>query len=404
MTKAFVVRREEMAYKNQNESLDQCSLTHYGVLGMKWGVRKDRETKGPKKAKAPQSLYGRNQERSKTIQTSVGDAKVDFYDPSVRRGNNILIDYIRQEQPDRYASEGVAKERFNALKKVNIKYSEDQLKYLTNHDGPNDDRLVNCFHCSMAYELRKRGYNVQAKEIRGGYNFEVQHAFNIKDAFTIKIDPKDGVDDYERAATCYRMIADQCEEYGEGARGQIGIQYYDYDGGHSMNWEIKDGKFRIIDSQGMDRDSYETFMHAKTDVVVQRLDNAEVLPGVTDFVEPYERTEEEEELAKKKRMIVEENRKRIIAAQARKAMDETDSNDTSIKGKVKRLAKTIEKATKELIDKGKDFVIKILNIEDNNLRPSEITKNAPKRYGKNEERANRTDRDYKKKMRLDRWM
>lgn len=158
----------------------------------------------------------------------------------------------------------------------------------------------------MAYEMRMRGYDVQAKEITGGYSSEAMHAFDVKDGFTIQISNPSG-SKRDQAKEAYRQMEQKCIAYGDGARGCVGIQFYTIDGGHNMYWIVENGEFRIIDTQDTNRDGYDIFLESEVVsklVTVTRLDNAEILPGVTDFVEPFELTEEErvrkEQVAKKK--------------------------------------------------------------------------------------------------------
>lgn len=291
---------------------------------MKWGVRKEYKPKG-RKAKDLLSFQNDKAKIKKDMQfqTKYGKASVDYYDYADFRNDASVIKEIADGKifAGRYAKTEYAQKVLDSLPKQTKYKSEAGEILANNHNGIGENRLINCFECSMAWEMRMRGYDVQAKQMAGGLGEEAQHAFAIKDAFKVNYPytppEKVGYDvnalekrhdqiQSERATLarqCYKEIEQQCLEYGEGARGCIAFQYWEnFGGGHSMQWEVKDGKLRIIDSQQYGRDGYEIFSHVDTtkDVLVQRLDNADILPGVIDFVEAYEMTEEEKALEKKK--------------------------------------------------------------------------------------------------------
>lgn len=276
---------------NQNES----SLTHYGVKGMRWGIRKEYETKG-RKAK-PKVLNA----VTKTKKTDSGDSEIRILDKKEYGVRQYLID--EGYHVSTYAPDNVALYNFNNLPKFNMRLSENQQAQAVNHDAPNNNRLNNCFECTMAYEMRRRGYNVQANENRGGYAFEAMHAFDIKNSFRLEVSSPDGsrLSSRTLAEEAYRRMEEQCLLYGNGARGMMGIYYAEpYDGGHAMSWVVEDGKFKIIDNQGVERDAYDTFLYCDANVDVYRLDDADVLPGVTDFVEPFKATDYEKANANKR--------------------------------------------------------------------------------------------------------
>lgn len=271
--------------ENQNGSSE---LYHYGVKGMRWGVRKEQETSGNRK---PKLLSGTVKTRSGEGGTSTTVVNDKDQLVSWRK----LLNEYDGNTPATYASEEVARDKFNNLPKFNARLSENQQRYATNHDAPNYKRKVNCFECSIAYEMRRRGYNVQANEASGGYDFEVLHAFDITDFFNIKVEHREGNmgnDWTDMAKEAYLAMEEQCLSYGNGARGMVLIAFQPpMNSGHAMNWVVQDGEFKIIDNQSSVTPGDRTFLYANTtNINVVRLDNAEVLPGVTDFVEEYKPT------------------------------------------------------------------------------------------------------------------
>ena len=162
-------------------------------------------------------------------------------------------------------------------------------------------RTVNCTYCSTAYELRRRGYNVEAanlpsnitamnvskiydvkdsdlhvtsKKVRsdvpltdgnshygritsrslnsdGSWTYDVQgytldnHDKNIK-SVTPMFDVDNGHADL---AAVKKAIEKQMSDFPDGSRGMFNV-YWSEGGGHSMVWEKgEDGKIEIIDNQ-----------------------------------------------------------------------------------------------------------------------------------------------------------
>lgn len=364
---------------NQNGSSE---LYHYGVPGMRWGVRKDDYNSKDKTTRLKKDTGNK---KDKTVRTEYGVEKTDIYDTSDYVSKKAMVDLVSKKMPDRYADKKNAQEKLDNLPRFNTRLTQDQQVVATNHDAQSQLRTVNCFSCSMAYEMRRRGYNVQSKEVDGGWGFETLHCFDVKDAFTVSINAsrERSSDKLALAKECYKQLENQCLSYGNGARGQLGIQYYDYNAGHAMNWVVEDGKFKIINSQSLNN-GYELFLHAEADVEVYRLDNAEILPGVTDFVESFEATDEEKDKAKPKALNMAEarakkeadekhdaNRKAREDAQ-RKAMKEIEAQRST----VEKLIRKVKTATNDLIAKGKRFLKNPLNIRAkkvNTTRSSNVT-------------------------------
>lgn len=356
-------------------------LKHYGVKGMRWGVRKEYELKGRKKATGFSI-------KDQSIRTEVGTVNIKGFSEKEKENDKWILDRISENVDDRYAPIEEAQKKLNELPRETMAYTRGYNQVsLVNHNGPYYDRLINCFECSMAYEMRKRGYNVQANEVPGGFGVEAQHAFDIKDGFSIQIGLDRKYDGNKSAAAkeAYNQIAKQCLSYGEGARGCIGVSWAEpYDGGHSMYWVVENGEFKIIDSQDSRRDGDESFLDADVvdkSVTVYRLDNAEILPGVTDFVEPYstvtetERADAAETAYKKKTQNLArvQAQKKNVAEQskaermedAREKIEEQVKNVKKGKGIVANIISNISRITSDLVSNGKETLKKIFNIQRN---------------------------------------
>ena len=136
---------------------------------------------------------------------------------------------------------------------VNPHYKEvTAADYLYSENFNEDDYFgyqMNCGWCSYAYELRRRGYDVQApRDSDGLYGCDIAQFYEDTTIADFK-SPKYGED---RKTNTYRLFNDLSKE-GDGARGALLVSWDDgsggLGGGHCMAWEVIDGKAYVIDAQ-----------------------------------------------------------------------------------------------------------------------------------------------------------
>lgn len=100
---------------------------------------------------------------------------------------------------------------------------------------------VNCQRCGVAYELRERGFDVQAMAApEGGIGAGGVINSIFRDADSLDI----GGSGHENTL----RVRDQMYEWGDGARGVIHVMRAD-GSGHIFNTQIRDGEFWLIDGQ-----------------------------------------------------------------------------------------------------------------------------------------------------------
>lgn len=108
-------------------------------------------------------------------------------------------------------------------------------------------RQVNCTSCSMAYEMRRRGYDVIAGTTREGRtNLQVKSFFKNGEFETLMDNPwgfKRPVSSETLSDVTKTLLAQ-----GEGARGIINGQYV-MGGGHSIAYEVHNGRVHFVDGQ-----------------------------------------------------------------------------------------------------------------------------------------------------------
>lgn len=180
--------------------------------------------------------------------------------------------------------------------------------------GGHPGTKTNCMRCTMAYEMRRRGYDVEstlswgeltseqtstARNLIMDPNFKPAAARTVK-SFSDFVGPghsttvindshawgnktislvKDGI--HDDAIGKAKDVLDSIVKEGPGARGELGISWGAFVGGHSVAWEVmKDGTPVVIDNQsGKIYDTAEKLkqlMGPAAEAGYTRLDNVEL--------------------------------------------------------------------------------------------------------------------------------
>lgn len=259
-------------------------LKHYGVKGMKWGVRKKYEPTGRDKAQGEKPL---SKKRSKQVEM-VGNFKsksilslAAIADTLTLGLTGLAMTVVSDSYGNRKAMEETAESRMLEatldMKQQKKKLTIDQdvkavnPKYIGLANGYHN----NCSNVTMAYELRRRGYDVTAKPLFGGRpSNEIDKMFGSPEITSMK-------PSYERGNKV--KPADQVRasigKQPEGARGAISVRYEDSGMGHIFNWEMTSTGVRFVDAQdsGRKRDRPLNNTGSKlSNVVWFRTDNAKI--------------------------------------------------------------------------------------------------------------------------------
>lgn len=264
-------------------------LEHHGIKGQSWGVRN-----GPPYPLKPSQHSAAEKKESSSGLNKKGDATVaaayllafaaahitasavargaeELQKMNFRKNNPTgqqLYTEWAPESEQKWYKENREKEREFA-KKVT---KESDLKKKENPGTPEEDMAAvnpnyrrgreyqaNCMYCAAAFDLRRRGYDVQARERNvGGMDLEISEWY--KDAKPTA---------YNTAAE----VLDAARKQPNGARGMISGQ--GPWGGHELAYEVNDNKLTIYDAQGNKTWKESQFKKFYAQGTVTRLDNCE---------------------------------------------------------------------------------------------------------------------------------
>jgi hypothetical protein len=244
-------------------------LIHSGKLGMKWY----RHDKDAYQTKSGNWVYGRNKPSERwNLKTEKTGSKTTSVD-----GKNGVSDI-----PD-ILDDAV---KANVVGKL-AEYS------------PSRNR--NCVSCAIAYDLRRAGNKVQSIEtVQGMSAFVVADIYKKTKSTDYVVSAKrtgafksltKGMTDSE-----FDNMVNHLKSNGENTRGIVMVSWKsksgeNYSGGHAMNYEVKNGKFYLVDGQigkVYDEQQARKQLSNAYDVMTLRTDNRRVNLDYANkyFVEP----------------------------------------------------------------------------------------------------------------------
>ena len=288
-------------------------LKHYGVLGMKWGVRKQPEHSNilrRNQKEEPPKQRGLTDKQKKILKIGAISAetalaayggyklaqsgKLKGLDNSIEAGKMKVRNLFKKKAGSAdgvFGSQKVSDlkggkpyEIVNGIKKMSVKESLGDTLRKTNPKYGDESYQNNCTLCSITAFLRQQGYDVSAGSTGGkrqnlaGMVDECFKGAKVFDGSAIKFgrSKKDAAE----------MLV---KRFGDNADGVVGIQWRQ-GGGHAFNWSIKNGDVTFFDGQWGRDDAivskYWSSINQKDSLILARLDNAVInFDGIKKYLE-----------------------------------------------------------------------------------------------------------------------
>lgn len=276
-------------------------LYHYGVKGMKWGVRRYQNKDGTLTALGRQRITDNGSYQLSKYTSPTREAVKQIpksfasYTVQVIPGANIVwaLHYSYQmfkynlDGKDYTKKEGSYEKLSELKKKTSPTDISDDLKNANPRLGNQKGKVNNCTFCTVAMEMRQRGYDVQARSKAQGAVTEELYStmfknFKMEYPKTERL-AKESRKDYVNRS--YDNLCNQLEKYGNGARGYVGIKWEKSNSGHAMYWKVENNRVNFYDGQSGKSNPEKIFALADpAGHSYARLDNLKVTESVTEAV------------------------------------------------------------------------------------------------------------------------
>lgn len=181
---------------------------------------------------------------------------------------------------------------------------EDMAAVNPNYNPFKRDYSYNCQRCTFAYEMRRRGYDVEAVAETSSSNISMlttgmgnyyvggkDKMCNISNIIEnyLKRNPTEKKL-FKSITLNARVMEDELLSHGEGARGHLAFGWLS-GGGHVVNWEVENGEVVIRDAQTNEKHNIQYYWRYVKPNTTQyiRTDNLELKPEALKFVKRKER-------------------------------------------------------------------------------------------------------------------
>lgn len=271
--------------------MNETYLAHHGIKGMKWGVRRTPEQLGHRPLKYHRI---RTLDTAKVAAITAGRYALAYTVPGAALLLNaqsiasMTVNAVKEYDGKDYTKSEGAPEKLSELRKkttVNDSIIDD-LKAVNPRIGQQKGTIHNCVNCTVAMEMRRRGYDVVARKKAQGVVEEYYNKWfkNFK-LETPQIERLQGESNSKFAQRSYENLCKSIESCGDNSRGYVGITYEKGLGGHSMYWEVKNGVVNFYDGQSKSTQNDRIFVYADpAKYSYARLDNLKITNQITETV------------------------------------------------------------------------------------------------------------------------
>lgn len=241
----------EVLNHNQRFATPQEALIHYGVKGMKWGVRKDNRGAGNGQASGEGTVLAVY--ATVIAGLLIRQARHEYVDSGKRDAKRIN----KEEKKSGVKHEWRKKDSLKGEKSIDE--LRDEVMKPVNPGFPRTrGTTMNCRRCTFAYEMRRRGYDVKATKSlsatgqdQGGLMMATRPKSKEQALADIHASPwgKNVIHTRPLDATGKSAaIFDRLAREPNGSRGELAFSWQ-FGGGHSIAYEIVNNKPVIFDNQ-----------------------------------------------------------------------------------------------------------------------------------------------------------
>lgn len=271
------------------KKLQHSELAHSGRLGMKWDVRNGPPyplTYGNMSSKEKKLAKNGSRKGAPVLDSPYDRKPSDYIAPIILNTltlRPITTAMLTKKLVDNHRAESAVKKEEARRSKLKVDPKtgfylkegectpEEDMKHINpGYKNLKENTKQNCSYCTTAYELRRRGYDVQAMvNARGETPDRILSVFpkaKQKELYkpnVIKSKDKDGKEvstiQFKSTQEKYDALTKELLSHGDGARGNLLVAWNSW-GGHSVAWENQNGNVIIRDCQ-----SNKTYSN-KTDI------------------------------------------------------------------------------------------------------------------------------------------